>query len=269
MLKSKMALTLLVLTMLFSSCSKLPIFKSQKLNASAANEFENIAANNFDKNNNIHYGVAHNDTNFFVKVVFHEQESLMKIMRGGALLYFDPNGKKGKDYALKIERAERESLDRSAVMQQRQGDRENRMPNMPVMLNSVLTKVTWNANGKTAVFYRGIQKYKFDIEFAPNELNEVQLLAKLPLNELPVTDSKLMSIGISSGSANANSGNRQGGNSMQQGGGRSGGPGGGSRGGGMGSGGPGGGGQGGGRPMGSSSSSPNMSPIQIWFQVEL
>lgn len=262
----RLPLILLAFACLFASCSKLPIYESHNTDFEADRNIDKIRAQHFDKTNNIHYGIANNDTNFFVKVVFHEQESLMKIMRGGAILYFDPSGKKKKDCALKIERAERESIDRSALPQQN-GDRDGRMQNMPLLLNTFLTKVTWEGNGKPYVFYRGFQKHKIEIEFIPNALNEVQLLVKLPLTELPKTDASLMSLGIASGSISANAGNRPGGSGMQGGGGRGGGHGGGSRGGG----GMGGGSRGGGRPMGapSGNSSSNMSPIQIWFQVDI
>lgn len=269
---SKPAFVLLVLILLFSSCSKLPIYKSEDLNSSSENKLNQISTNNFDKSNNIHYGIANDDTNFYVKTIFHDDESVMKIMRGGFILYFDPESKKGKDYALKLERNENQQMNRSEFGSKKTSMRDMQRPNSAVILNRILTKVTWDANGKEFVFYRDMHQRSIDIKIHTNEFNELEILLRIPLSELPISASNLMSMGIETGTVSSpKSGSPNGG--MRPSGGMGGGRGGGGgMSGGGGGGGRGGKGGGGGRPGGGSSggkTSASTSPIKIWFQVEL
>lgn len=267
-------LTVLLFTIvLFSSCSKLPIYKSEILNSETESEFPEMTTNKFNKTNNVHYGIANSTTNLYVKAIFHDQQSLMKIMRGGLSLYFDPLGKKGKDYQLKIERNEQQAMQRPAMSQQKNTSRENRFANMPAAINKTFTKVTWNANGEEFIFYRGLQKQAIDVELRSNEFNELVLFVKMPLAELPTPNNNLLSMGIETGSASSASNKSTSGGMRPSGsmGGRGmSGGGGGGMGGGMGSGGMGrgmSGGPSGGTPRGSSSTS--NSTLKIWVQVEL
>jgi len=261
----KFSIVFLFTLFLFASCAKLPLSKSKKYTSTATNQFDDIATNYYDKTNSVLYGIADDQTHFYLKAVFNDQESMKKIMRGGLRLYFDSDGKKHKNYQLKIERSEKPQRDRN-TMPTMDKSRENHIQNMPVLIEKSFNKITWDKNGKEYIFYRALEKDPICVELGPNQQNQLVLVVKIPLKELPIPESKLFAMGIETGSVTTDA-NRGAGGSMRpsggmgRGGGRSGG--GGGHGGGMGSGG---GRPGGGVPGGGSSST---SPLKIWFQVEL
>lgn len=264
---------ILVGMLLLASCAKLPVYTSKSYNQNATTEFPNSIADNYDKKANVRYGFANDNTHFYIQAVFPDRESLMKIMRGGLIVYFDPNGKKGKDYQLKIDKSEQQQNDYTMLSNQRIKPENGERQSMPSTIAMVLNKVTWDKNGKELVFYHNMQKEPILVELLPAEQDQITLNIKIPLSEIPLSeDNSTFSLGIATGkdALKAMNGKQPGGSGGGMGG-RGGGMGGGMRpGGGMG--GPGGGGMGGGggRPAGaSSSSSSGMSPIEIWCKVQL
>ena len=265
---------LLIGTLLFSSCTKLPVYKSKTYVAPEKEDFLNPISSHFDKKTNIGFEVANNDTNLFIRAVFHDRQSYMKIMRGGLTVYFDPSGKKKKQYQLKIERAQKQKIDMASMMSQMGMNPSARAQDLPAVIDATYNKVTWDKDGDEFVFYRNILKDPIQVDLSPNKTNELVLEIKMPLKEIPLeAGQNLFSLGIESGSmpsnsmtgSRPNSGMRGGSSgSRPSGGGRSSG-GGGGRGGGGGMGG--GKSSGGSRPGGGSPS--GMEPIKIWFQVQL
>lgn len=262
---------------LFTSCAKLPVYKSREYQQDAEINMYNASTSYSDEKENINIAVSNNDTNLYVQVVFHNRESLMKIMRGGLIVCFDPTGKKDKTYRLKIDKSETMQTtygQQPLEMSRPTGDRQQ---NLPEIIKLAYNKVTWDKNGKEFVFYRNLLKDPIQVDLEPNEKNELQLNLKIPFKELPqFTNQNLFSLGIETGENSAKqgmSGNNAGGGGMRQSGGMRGGGGGGRSGGGMGGGGGrSGGGMGGGggsRPAGNSSSGANMNPIKVWIQVQL
>ncbi len=269
LMKTTTFLLLLSAIVFFSSCAKLPVYESQKYIADEKEDFVNPLSANFDKKNNISYGVANDTTHFYVQAIFRDRENLMMIMRGGLIVYFDPEGKKKKKYQLKIEKAEVQLTEYEMMTRQGNRNLSNPQQNMPATIDLMFNKVTWDKNGDKFVFYRNLQREPIAVNLGPNKQNELMLKLKIPLSELPLSKNQNMfSVGIESGSVAM--GNMSGqrpnagmsGSGSRGGGGRSGGGGGGS-GGGM-SGGKSGGGS---RPGGSPTS--GIEPIKLWFQVQL
>jgi len=274
LMKTRILFVLLASFLLFSSCSKLPVYQSQKNVSNEKENFINPLHTSFDKKSNVSYGVANDTTHLYIQAIFRERENLMKIMRGGLNVYFDPEGKKKKKYQLKIEKAEVQLTEYEMMIRKGNSNLSNPQQNMPATIDIMFNKVTWDKNGDKFVFYRNMQKEPLAINLGPNKQNELMLEIKMPLSELPISsDQNLFSIGIESGSVTNGSmsgqrpnsgmsggGSRGGGG---RGGGRGGGGGGGRSGGGM-SGGKSGGGS---RPAGSAPS--GMEPIKLWFQVQL
>ena len=133
--------------LLISSCAKLPVYESKKYVTSDNEDFLNPITSNYNEKENIHFGVADDDTSLFVKVIFHERESLMKIMRGGLNIYFDAEGKKKKDYQLNIEKAEVQLTEYELMTRQRSGDLNNPQQNMAATIGLMYNKITWDKNG--------------------------------------------------------------------------------------------------------------------------
>lgn len=263
-----------LIALVVSSCAKLPVYKSKDYIEPEKEKFSSQQSMNFDEKANINFGIADNDTNLSIQVIFHDRKSYTTIMRGGLTVYFDAEGKKGKDYQLKIERLKEQNID-LAMMTQRMGANPGaRQNDIAAVIGATYNKVTWDKNGKEFVFYRNLIKEPIRVELGPNELNELVLKIKIPLKEIPLEPSQnLFSLGIESGSTSLGSmggqrpsgGMSGGGGRGGMGGGRGGGGGGGQRGG---SGGGGGGSKG--KPPGASGGSfTGMSPVKIWFQVEL
>lgn len=259
--------------LILSSCAKLPIYESKDYVQPKQEVFLSPMSSYFDEKSNIHFGVADNDTNLYIQAIFHDRRSYTKIMRGGLTVYFDPSGKKKKEYQLKIERLKEQNID-LALMAQKMGiDPGARQNEMAAVIGATYNKVTWDKNGKEFVFYRNLIKDPIRVELGPNDLKELVLEIKIPLKEIPFEAGQdIFSLGIESGeiSSGGMSGQRPGGGKSgggSRGGGNSGmrGSGGGGRGGG--GGGMHSGGGGGSRPSGSSSS--GMDPVKVWFQVEL
>lgn len=258
-----------VFVFLVSSCTKMPIYKSTSYNKTTNREIVSPLTANFDEKNSISYGVANDDTHLYLQAIFLNRESLMKIMRGGLNIYFDSEGKKKKDYHLKIEKAEAQLSEYELMVRQGSRDISNQQKNMATTIDMMYNKITWNKNGDRFIFYRNLQLEPIAVKLGPNKQNELMLEIKIPLAELPLSDSQnLFSIGIETGSvssgnmsAQRQSAGMSGGRSGGGRGGRGGGGGGKSGGGGMS-----GGKSGGSRPMTQPS---GVSPIKIWFQVQL
>lgn len=246
---------------LLASCAKLPVYKSKNYNESDNNDFLNPLSANFDKNNNIRFEVSDNDTHLFLQFVFHDQLSLMKIMRGGLNLYFDPIGKKNQNYLLKIEKSEVQQTEFSLLSRQMKGESGGGPQNMAGTIGAMFNKITWDKNGKQFVFYSNLVKDPVSVELSTNKHNELILDVKMPLNEIALTEKEnLLSIGLETNSVSMggmSSGRSSG--SMRSGGMGGSGKGGGGMSGGMSSGGK--------RPGGSSPS--GVQPIKLWFQVQL
>ena len=249
------------------SCSRLPIYKinhGEILNRESELNPSHIF---YDKKENLSLAVSEDKTNLYMQTVFHNRESLMKIMRGGLIIYFDPQGKKKKDYMLKIERGEGQQSGYERSASTMEGNMQNRQLNMSSAIARMLNKVTWNKAGKEFVFYRDLLKDPIEVDFSSSKENELQLNIRIPKDELPFkTDQQAFSLGIESGTAPSSGQVKSGmqGNGMSRGGGmrpgggmgRAGGPGAGMRGG------------GGGMPQKGTSSSA-MSPIRIWLHVQM
>ncbi|MCY1722881.1 hypothetical protein OU798_21210 [Prolixibacteraceae bacterium Z1-6] len=129
-------------------------------------------------------------------------------------------------------------------------------------MDKMLSKVTWNANGKELVFNRGLQNYSIEVKFLSNEHNELVLFAQLPLTELPIPENKIISVGIETGKvASAQEKGPEMDRPEGMGSGKGVPPPGGMRGGT-------GGNMGGGAPS-KDGSSTSTSPLKIWFKIEL
>ncbi|WP_319503615.1 hypothetical protein [uncultured Draconibacterium sp.] len=183
----------------FSSCAKTPVYQSQNLSGKATPEFSAIPTTHFDKKNNIRYGVAKNDTNFFFTATLSDRTSYPRIMRGGLNLYFDPQGKKSKKYALKIERSP-DQLNRQNL-QGRPMQEPGMNGNMAAAINSSLKKVTWDANGEEFTFYRSPHLYAIEVNFTTNKYNELVLELQMPIKEIPLAGDHTFSAGLETGSS--------------------------------------------------------------------
>ncbi|NQU88741.1 MAG: hypothetical protein HQ541_23605 [Mariniphaga sp.] len=260
---------------LFASCAKLPVYKSKTYTQSENNDFLNPLSANFDKKNNIRFDVSDNDTNLFLQFVFHDQLSLMKIMRGGLNLYFDPQGKKNKNYLLKIEKSEVKQTEFNFLSRQMKSESGNGQQNMAGNIGASFNKITWDKNGKQFVFYSNLVKDPISVKLSINKHNELILDVKMPLSEIAITEKEnLLSIGLETNSVSMGgmSSGRSSGSmrSSSSGGSRMGSSGGGMRSGGMGGRSGGGGGKSTGNSRSSGGSSPSgMEPIRIWFQIQI
>ncbi len=189
-----------ILLALFSmSCAKLPVYQSQNLSGKPSPEFSAIPTTHFDEKNNIRYGVAVNDTNFFLTATLSDRTSYARIMRSGLNLYFDPQGKKSKKYALKIERSP-DQLSRQNIQGRPTLD-PAMQGNMAAAINSVLKKVTWDANGEEFTFYRSPHLYAIEINFSTNEYNELVFELQMPLKEIPVAEDRTFAAGLETGNS--------------------------------------------------------------------
>ena len=186
---------------LFASCAKLPVYKSKNYNESENNNFLNPLSANFDKKNNIRFEVSDSDTNLFLRFVFPDQLSLMKIMRGGLNLYFDPLGKKNQNYLLKIEKSEVQQNEFSLLSRQMKGESGGGPQNMAGTIGAMFNKITWDKNGKQFVFYSNLVKDPISVELSTNKHNELILDVKMPLSEIALTEKEnLLSIGLETNS---------------------------------------------------------------------
>lgn len=248
------------------SCAKLPIYLSQKPAVNEEETFSNSVSAHYDKKSNTSFQLANNDTFLFVHAVFHGQESLMKIMRGGLILSFDPEGRKDSNYKLKIERSEKSQIQNYGQMQPTQSQGFGIAQNLPTMIGMNFNKVTWDKNGKEFVFYWNILKDPIYVDFGPNKQNELTLNVKLPLNEIPFSrDQKIFSMGFETGKIAAREKGQSSGGNMQSGG-RGMGNGGGRRGGGMGGGMN---GRAGGGMNQNGAYQSGATPLVFWVQVQL
>ncbi|WP_204273800.1 hypothetical protein [Draconibacterium mangrovi] len=187
------------LSLFFFSCAKIPVYQSQDLSGKPTPEFSAIPTTHFDKKNNIRYGVAVNDTNFFFTATLCDRNTYPRIMRSGLNLYFDPQGKKSKKYALKIERSP-DQLNRQNL-QGRPMQEPGMNGNMAAAINTALKKVTWDANGEEFTFYRSPHLYAIEVNFTTNKYNELVLELQMPIKEIPVAGDHTFSAGLEMGSS--------------------------------------------------------------------
>ena len=271
---TKQLILIALAVVLFSSCAKLPLYNSKEHVQNQEEEFLNPIASNYDSKTNISFNVSNNDTNIYISAVFHDRQSYIKIMRGGLIVYFDPSGKKKKQYQLKIERSQDQKIDMAAMSSRMGMDPSAKAQDLPAVIDASFTKVTWDkGDDNEFVFYRNMLKDPISVELGSNQASEFVLEIKMPLKELPLeAGQNLFSMGIESGAISTSGMQRSPSSSAMRG---SGGGGGGGRsgGGGGGSGGRSGGGMSGGKSGGGSRPSggapSGMEPIKLWFQVQL
>ncbi|WP_303917594.1 hypothetical protein [Draconibacterium sediminis] len=187
------------LSLFFFACAKIPVYQSQNLSGKPTPEFSAIPTTHFDKKNNIRYGVAVNDTNFFFTATLSDRTIYPRIMRSGLNLYFDPQGKKSKKYALKIERSP-DQLNRQNL-QGRPMQEPGMNGNIAAAINSTLKKVTWDANGEEFTFYRSLHLYAIEVNFTTNQYNELVLELQMPIKEIPLARDHTFSTGLEMGSS--------------------------------------------------------------------
>jgi hypothetical protein len=256
--------------LVFSSCSKMPVYKSNSIAGPVNDEFAVIQKMDYDKNAGVNYGVSNDDKNLYLKASFNDAMSFRKILRGGLYVYFDPEGKKKKHYKLKIERPKNQKSGSMSKQESRQMTPGSYKNNLPLLISNTLTQVTWSKNGEKQIFNRRLEKETVFVDLLAENGNDLVLKIKIPLKDIGLEDGQnIFSVGIESGniSTGATGGGRPGGGMR---GGKGGGGGGGRGGGGGGQGGGGGRGpgmQGGGRSGGGTPS--GMEPLHLWFQVEL
>lgn len=271
MIYIKQIVLCVLVTLLLSSCVKLPVYKSKNYIPPEPEEFSSLESLNFDEKTNINFIIANNDTNLYIQAIFRDRKSYTKIMRGGLTVFFDPGAKKGKDYQLKIERLEEQNIDLALMKQSMGTNFETSQNDIAAIIGATYNKVNWDKNGKEFVFYRNLIKTPIKVELGPNNLKELVLYIKIPLKEIPLESGQnLFSIGIESGSiSKGNIGaQRSGEKGMSNGsGGMQGNRGGGGMGGHSG-GGKRSGSNGGQRPSGGTPSS-GSEAIKLWFKVQL
>ena len=273
---TKQLILIALAIVLFSSCAKLPVYNSNEYIQNQKEEFLNPIASNYDSKTNISFNVSNNDTNIYISAVFHDRQSYIKIMRGGLIIYFDPSGKKKKQYQLKIERSQKQEIDMASMSSQMGMNPSARSQDLPAVINASFTKVTWDkGDDNEFVFYRNILKNPIGVELGSNQANEFTLEVKMPLKEIPLEDGQnLFAVGIESGAiSTSRMQTSMQSSGMRSSGGRSGGGGGGGGGRGGGGGMSGGSGMSGGKSGGGSRPSggipSGMEPIKLWFQVQL
>ena len=273
---------LLAICMIFllSSCAKMPVFESKSTEPEKEVNSTLKIADHSDAKKNIDFGIANDNSNLYLQVNFHKQDDLMKIMRGGLHVYFDPSGKKKKNNALVIERIRRgrpesnnlthDDLINMAMNNQAVGNRVQGPggfnSNVAELITKELEKVTWKKNDKEVTFYRNENNNPIVVDLESNSPIELVLTVKIPLTEISVNPGEMVAIGIETGTP----GNGQARSaSTPQNGGMSGGMGGGGggRGGGRGGGGNMGGGGMPGGAMGPGQSS--VQPYRFWFLAQL
>ncbi len=267
---------------LFSSCAKMPVFKSKSTEPEKEINSTLKIADHSDVKKNIDFGIANDDSNLYLQVNFHKQEDLTKIMRGGLRVYFDPSGKKKKNNALVIERIRRgrpesnnlttEDLINMANNNQIPGNMVQGPggfnSNVAESITKELEKVTWKKNDKEVTFYRNENNNPFVVDLESNSPLELIFTIKIPLSEISINAGEMIALGIETGTPGTGqarpASSPQGGAMGGGGGARSGG--GGGRGGGGGGGNMGGGGMPGGA-MGAGQSSAQ--PFRFWFLAQL
>ena len=258
---------LLIVILPHNSLCKIPIYKSVTLSQGVLNSAQEKVAVNFDKQENFWFGTAHNDSLFFLRIIFMDQTGIMKVMRGGLQLFFDPSGKRKRDISLKLERAEHEQLNFKERPEGRAEGSSRQRPNDPLlMIDKIFSKVIWTKYNHQFIFDRNFSSEPIHIDFKKNEKNFLVFEVTLHINELSAgTDLISLSAGIETGEGPAMQGGGSG-SGMRH----AGGEGGSGNMGGMGRMG-GSGGMGGGRMGGQGGSPGGMSayyPIRKWFLVE-
>lgn len=228
---------ILFLTVMLTSCAIMPICQSSKLSENDTEILSNTTF--FDRNTNLEFRVADNETNLQLILVF-DSLCLQKINDKGFYLYFDPKGKKKREYSLKIF-PEKNELKKSAVMK-RPVEMEKNSPRLFPELNKSCEEKFTSAIWKTTD-----NIYAFDIRFSIHPINVKtkalenglwQVKVTIPLSELSPNPIQYLSLGVETPKAStANSSERpamMGGMGQGMGGGMMGGPGGGMPGGGPG-----------------------------------
>lgn len=263
---------IILVILFFSSCAKLPVYKSNPFIESEKEKLLNPSTGNYDEKTNIQIEVANSDTTLYIRAIFHDKENYKSIMRGGLTVFFDPQGKKKKLNQLKIEKGDTQVTEYALLSRQMESGSGNQQQNIITSIDILYNKITWDKNGKQIVFYRNLQNKPISVQFEANKQNELLLDIEIPLKEIQLTAGQnLFSLGIESGnlpSQNMSGQRPSAGMSGRggQGGGAGRGGGGGGRPGGGKSGGGGGKSGGGSRPAGQSN---GMDPVKIWTQVEL
>ncbi|WP_222931455.1 hypothetical protein, partial [Xanthovirga aplysinae] len=256
---------------IFSSCSKLPVYQSKWTDDSSDQEFSY-----YDTKSKIKYGVFNDHENLYVSLETEDKGAIMKILRKGLKLYMDPSGKKKQGIYLSfpLEAEGGKQAMNPSEMGMGQGNKSSKQKSGKKLEVSKLIQRT----SKEGLFQNGdvvetvgmaFQKNDINIKLAPTKNNGLSYQVAIPLQKIFGDNevSEKVSIGIETEALDMQNG-MSGGRSGGMGGGRSGGMGGG-RSGGMGGGRSG--GMGGGRSGGMRGQNQQSmkEPISIWFVADL
>lgn len=186
---------ILLITVTLASCAIMPLCQSSKL---SENDTE-ISSNTtfFDRNNNLEFSVADNETNLQLTVVF-DSLCLQKINDKGFYLYFDPKGKKKREYSLKIF-PEKSEQKKSAVMK-RPAEMEKKLPRFFPELNKSceekFTSAIWKTNDNIYAFDIRFSIHPIKIKTKALENGLLQVKVTIPLSELSPDPIQYMSLGV-------------------------------------------------------------------------
>ena len=203
------------LVILFSSCAKMPVYKSKSVDLTTEVDLSKRATGYSNAKKNIDIGVMNSDSYLYLQACFHNQNDLKKIMNGGLHIYFDPNGKKNKDYELSIEREEMKmpvmnrentsaqgeknafnSMDREKTFSQNSMPNQNSRMNVSQMICKDFNKITWSKQGNDSVFYRNLSEGDIAVWMSADVPGQLFLALKMPLSEISVEPGKSFTVGV-------------------------------------------------------------------------
>lgn len=197
----------------------------------------------YDKVSNVRYQAHHDDKNVYLKINTTDNVSILKILRTGLTVYFDSNGKKKKKVSLQYP-LPFESDEQSDFRRQMRNDERQQME-LSKMLRKIPKEAVFSSHDVKEFIHFGVSKTNIMAELSSPDNEELNYEIIIPISRVSdegFENTKKLSIGIESGAFEPPAGAMRGGGM----------PGGAK-----------------GAPPGGMNMSEMMTPIQIWFKIEI
>ncbi len=241
--------------MIIASCTSHNSVVSESITAEGPYKYS-------DSESMIGYRISNDNSTLTLRMATHEKSSIMKILRTGLTVYFDPSGKKKKTIAIKYPSEQKgQQLQKEKGQKQTENKRPGQIP-LEEMIQKAPDLILY-MNKDTTIHYSRLTNPPVNVKLSTIHEGELTYELTIPIQLISSNGLDNISIGVESGSFDplSASDSPQAGNGGRPSGGRGGSSG--TR--------PGGGGgrtSGNGNPT-STENSKLLNPIKFWFQLKL
>ena len=200
---------LFIISTVIASCSSLKPLQSKKVEISKVSENAEFC-NYYDSKSKVRYGFGNDDSVFYLRLEFVDEQAASSIAKSGLKVYFDGKNKKHKDVYLNFptentkggDKPDFERPDFKQMPSNSQNSQEfdaeeatQEPPQMDVM-QMIADNAIWSVYGQPYLFNWKLEKSPFKVNASLNESNQLIYEACIPISEIEVSEDSSFMFGV-------------------------------------------------------------------------